>query len=1116
MTGRYHELDSSTISAFLDTLKNAGFQPDERLELNTLYHCRTERKKDKKFAWYRIGYDSAQKAFVGSFGSFTLDTQRVEYPVYDDLTPEQAAKRQKQQAAFQAKTAALMAKRLQEEAQEREQQEQQAKRTAALAAELMAAASSDILPEYLVKKKLPLVAPAKGISGRDLLRLLPVVGCKKVRRAVCLVSNQSARVFGLVPVYRRSGELSNVQILLPEKVDIHDDGKPGNKLFLPGKGTLSGCYLALTPLSDVPNGTTLLVFEGYAKAIPAYMAGKPCLVAFSVGNIRRVNDLFAPSDYPTKEAWQHKEKAMTWPRRFSLLNCADNDTAALRVAKKERYRVKSVFPVFPGVKDWDDLYRAADLQEVVRQLDEPRHLDAAYHATTPEQFISDLKLDYPNGVSWLIADTGNGKTQEVCRYASEHAESMVVLVAPLNGICEQTARSLLKKKQPFQLVMGLKHVDGLSVSQEYQYDAPGLCVTTLAKFVLSFDFSAALYPVVLFADEAHTLTADTYRQQDIDTFSAMLPRAEKAALLTATPYFFHDKGLQAAPKIYVEKAGKPKTRVSILYYPKDEFSVIRHYAEKGRVVVEMNSRTSCKTLQKALQARGFQGVYTLSADDKKSRDEHGIYRHIMKHERLPMDCRILLTTKLYEMGLNIQDTDIHTVLVFGKKPLNIRRVPDAMPTPHDIKQIANRTRHARPDVFLCLPECARNDNDMAFDGASLYRTFQRRAERQRAEYLDESYTTGRAAALAMFNNEMREGTPRLLTWEQGTPNVSAVGVDMAVCERYRAALLFSGKLLRRELNDHGLTFGGETLFSECSGGASLSDDDKAALASAADATKEEQDAAFMEAVVDMAKLTDKQLDYHDSRHAPKMKFFRRMATPEQAAALLLTVGRETRAFNEIKGRLHVLKAMTAAARSKRRLNSAAAIMAFLKQGTFTGKQAADCLTDVFRQDRVLRHELLTDKAGNVKTLSEKRALAALRKLRDVEKKHTETGYLYEASTAQPVVELWKTALGITPFSSQLFQKYLAQKSHVFEPETPVSVGETPDTLKNESVYRDVENQCVRNENPNALYEFLSAELADDFEERAAIMQFVGGLTRQDAEREARRRNTIEKSVTDVF
>lgn len=1084
----YHELDSQTVSAFLSILKDADFQPEsDEIELNRLYHCRTGKKKDRRFAWYQLYFSKDDKAFIGTYGSFTMPKQTAEFPAHEPETPEERERAERRRQAAEQKRAEQQAAALLSDFATRFWDCYRAEQTAELAKQLLDAGNADSLPEYLANKNLPLVAPAKAISGRDLLRLLPTTQ-KKVRDAIQRVTNQSTRLFLLVPIYRHSGALSNVQIILPEKVDIHNDGKPGNKLFLAGKGTLSGAYLALTPLSDVPNGSELLLFEGYAKAIPAHLLGKPALVAFFVGNIDNVAKLFCPAEYPNKDAWQKREKALTFPRRFTVRNCADNDAAALTVAKKVKWRVKSVFPVFPGVKDWDDLYRVGGLEEVERQLDEPRHLDAVYHALTPEQFIADLKLSYPDGISWLISDTGNGKTREVCRYADANPNELTVLIAPTNMICEQTAKALKDAGKPFQLVMGTRAMRGLSVAKEYQYDAPGLCVTTLAKFVSSFDVSGCYYPVTLFVDEAHTFSSDSYRQADIAACYAMFPAAKKVVLLTATPYFYHNSGLQAAPKIFVEKAGKPKTRVKLLYF-RDETATVKHFAEKGRVIVEINSRTGMNTLAKFLRKCGVSGVYTLSADDKEATDKASIYRHILDHECLPADCRVLLTTKIYEMGINLRDTDISAFLIFGKRSLNSNRACDAIPAPADVKQGANRTRAAAPPVFYCLPETMQNDDDTAFYAAGKYAKLLKRAERQAAEYADETYTAGRAAALAEYNTEMREHAPRLLSWEQAAPVVSVVGVDMAVNECYRAALLYSGAFLRRELNKYGLQFDGELTFDELTnGGACSSDDDKAAdsqaLSDAREETAADADAAFTQDVADMAAMTDEQLKRHNSRHADKMQFFRRMASREQAAALLLTVGREGRAFSQVRSRLTVLKAMTRAAKARKRLDTAAALMAFLKQGTFKGKDAAECVTAIFGSDRVLRHELDTEwKTGNTRRLTAKRALSVLRKFKDVDKQHTETGTVYRVSDNRPLVTLWQTATGNAPFSSVFFQAWLNEKPRIFEPSSPVSVGDTPDTLQKSSLYR---NENVNVSGMNDLQEYVASELSEYAREQIAI------------------------------
>ena len=305
-----------------------------------------------------------------------------------------------------------------------------------------------------------------------------------------------------------------------------------------------------------------------------------------------------------------------------------------------------------------------------------------------------------------------------------------------------------------------------------------------------------------------------------------------------------------------------------------------------------------------------------------------------------------------------------------------------------------------------------------------------------------------------------------------------------MCEQYQAALLYSGNFLRAELNAHSLQFDGECLLAELTDAAECSKSERADLQAAAAETQEEEAAKFLDDVARLSQLSDKDLQYDDSRHAPKMAYLRQMATPNDAAALLLNIGKEARAFSQVKKRLTVLKAMANAAKQKKRLETAAALMAFLRRGTFTGNEAAECVTGIFANDRVLRHEVDADwRTGETRQMKAKRALSHLRSFKDIEKRHTETGTLYQKTDDAPIVTLWKNALDKTPFSDGFFKKWFFEKTGFSGSETPISVGKTPDTLQNDS------SKSVQKSNVsglNEVQEYLASELSDYAREQIAV------------------------------
>ena len=160
-------------------------------------------------------------------------------------------------------------------------------------------------------------------------------------------------------------------------------------------------------------------------------------------------------------------------------------------------------------------------------------------------------------------------------------------------------------------------------------------------------------------------------------------------------------------------------------------------------------------------------------------------------------------------------------------------------------------------------------------------------------------------------------------------------------------------------------------------------------------------------------------------------------------------------------------------------------MAFLRRETFTGNDAAECVTGIFASDRVLRHELDAEwKTGNTRRMSAKRALSHLRSFKDIDTRHTEHGSVYYQKTDDaPIVTLWKHALDKTPFSDGFFKKWFFEKTGFSGSETLVSVGKTPDTLINDSSNRE---QKTNVSGLQELHQYLAGELSDYAREQIAI------------------------------
>lgn len=1052
----YHELDHQTISAFLSTLRSAGFLPESHIELNRLYHCRTDKQKDRRFAWYKLAYSKDDKAFVGTYGSFTLPTQREYYPVGGPATPEArecAARRQ--QAAERT--------RVKQQAAEAQRRANAARRAAGvidavLALREQAGGNSP----YLNAKQLAIVDghDAFVLTGKQLLQ----AGVNQVQAW----EHFASLPFLVVCMKDVSGRVMSLQFISHERTAfvwaakqwtrIIDDKDRKSKLFLAG-GAAKGAFLhygaAVTACKRV------IMCEGYAKMLAVLMAANAddaVVCAFSVGNY--VNVLAAL-------------KPLAPDAVFVL--ASDNDKAGRAAADKllTAYRDLRVTFADSPCKDADDLFRLGGVDAVRRMLARQDNETDTHILLTPSQHLSDARITLQDGLQWLIADTGLGKTRFVMQYARTHADEMVMLAAPTNGICEQGKAELMRQGEPFQLVM-----QGASM----QYHRAGLTLTTWASLARKFDVNAAISPVTLFVDEAHLLSSESFRQGDIAALYALFSTLKRVVFMTATPHLTHACGLQHAPKIYVTQANRPATPITQLFYPASEYAVIRHFVRKGRVICEMNSKRGMAKMAKMLQKDGVNGVYCMNADNKADID--GVYRYVIDHERLPADCRVLLTTKLGETGLNIRDTDIQTVLIFAPKPLEVTRRPESIPLPHDCKQMANRMRCCLPDVFLCLQADVDRESPASFDGGREYARLRQRAKRQRAEYRQDIANGGFDMAKASYEGALRETTPRVLYFADNDCHLSACGLDMAVNEKYTQRITYCGGFREQELNKHGLTFAGNVMFDALTADIALTQEQAANYLTVSQEVNAETD--FKADIDRLTALTDAKLRHDDSPFASRLLWLRKHFEQADAAAVLKTLGSEAKAFSQFKARVNVLKGVW----QKDRVHSAAAISDFLDRKQFTGKDSAAMLTDVFRADRVLQHELDDDwRTRGKRVLCERRALAILRKFADIQGRHTTTGAKYVVVDRCPVSTLYRSATGKTLSDNKFFSDSIFA---VFLPSSPTIRAKTYDRFTNKSVYRKAK---LNVSGLNDLQAYLASELHDADtvldDERAAIMAFGG-------------------------
>ena len=1066
--------------------------------------------KNKKFCWYALAYSVKTRRYTGTYGAFNglRDTW-----TFDDLTqqptPETQEQHKQRERREQIKREREQADRVKQEANAA----QRAKDAAAVIQRVLAlrdAGAAGTASPYLANKQLAIYdsRDAFVLTGQQLL----TAGVKQVKQW----QDFKTLPFLVVTMRDAGGRVVSLQLVSDVKTAFHwnaerkqyeptPDGK--SKMFLSG-GKARGAMLPLTAGGRaVADCRKLYLIEGYAKAIAARMAAEDdaaVICAFSVSNYENALDALLTAAAPETPLKRLRRNGL--PQQAFVL-VADNDKAGRESAEKllAAYPFLTVTFADAPCKDADDLLRFGGVQEVREMLQRAsRRLSDRYILLQPQQYLSDAEIPLQNGLQWLIGDTGLGKTEYVKRYAERHPDEMTILASPVTAICEQTHHDLTRRGAAHQTVME---------GAEMRYDVAGLTITTYASLARKFNPNNALYPITQFTDEAHLLSSDVFRQADIARLYDLMPQMRRAVLMTATPHFTHCNGLQHAPRIFVRQIGRPLTPVRQLWYPASEFAVIQHFAQRGRLVVEMNSKKGMRKMQKLLERRGFRGVYLINADVKRL--PTGAYRYIVEHETLPADCQILLTTKLAETGINIRDNDVATLLIFAPKPLEIHGRPTAVPLPHDIKQMSNRFRGTRPAVFLCLPDGVDREKDAAFDGGREYARLRRKAKRQRKEYQKDVAMGGLDMAKVVYEQSLRETTPRLLTFDAtGECYISECGLDMGGCEKYGILIASCGAFRERELNAHGLRFDGNVAFEELTARTVLTAEEAQDFLQAAAETNAEMQAEFETDLSALTLKTDSALRRDQSEHAPRLLWLRKYFGRDDASAVLRKLGYEGMAFGRFKARVHALTGIW----NKGRIASVERIVAFLERREFTGKEAAALLTAVFTADRVLRHELDDNwRDGGKRPLSEKRAISILRRFADIQSRHTAFGNVFRVTDRYPVETLYRAATGKELTKNEFFTQSIFA---FFAPKNPVNRAKTPDTLR---YIRNEKPMCQPEEALNdslhghsngllaepamELSEYARLQLAVFgkvfFDERAAIYEYDGGLPRAEAERRAR-------------
>jgi hypothetical protein len=332
------------------------------------------------------------------------------------------------------------------------------------------------------------------------------------------------------------------------------------------------------------------------------------------------------------------------------------------------------------------------------------------YSLRPGQYVSDLDIEFQDGFTLVHSETGTGKTSMIPDYAKQHPEMKIVALYPTKFILEQQVSHLEKRDISVNKVME---------GHDFDYDEQ-ISYSTIDSFVEKYN-PALLPETVVFFDEYHCMisaASHTYKGRMLSKVDRLLQEAKKVIGLTATPIHLYEK--HDPPRtITIHQPAKVPDSFQVLLF-EDPIKAIETKLMPGKTTfVEINSKDSIKRLALYFQEKGLKVGTIYRTEDKDGTSD--LYEHIKDNSGIPEGYDLILTTCLFELGIDIKGCDVGNVLIFPHKRLDTRHQTENVTAPHEVKQYINRFRDTRPQqTYLLRPIYQRNDPTGTFDGEIEY------------------------------------------------------------------------------------------------------------------------------------------------------------------------------------------------------------------------------------------------------------------------------------------------------------------------------------------------------------------------------------------------------------
>lgn len=384
---------------------------------------------------------------------------------------------------------------------------------------------------------------------------------------------------------------------------------------------------------------------------------------------------------------------------------------------EQRQRLNALLPTTtPQAADYH-----VDADMILAAGKTPRTPQGLKHVTeramTPQAWCSDMDIDVTRFEQEVNAPCNHGKTAAIRKWVERVPEKWIVILTPTTPLREQIAADF---------------PEFYEVKEKYAFlECHRVYVCTREKFVKSYPFERLTETFVV-SDEIHLNTTDiSYKPRMLAELQNKFDYCRTLGL-TGTPIRFPHSSIHAER---MKRDNAEPIRATWLYYT-DTLPTIRETvkrdAARGLVpVFFLNSKDAIREAAEMLLSyvsisTAARRPYTVYRDDttQEITPDAAVLRDTAA---IPADCLCILTTSLFECGINLK-SHAGTVVLFPRhKDHATRRQALAVHLPCEVVQSVSRFRHGWERLLIAIPSYQKC-NRSTFDYAKEYAEYREIAE----------------------------------------------------------------------------------------------------------------------------------------------------------------------------------------------------------------------------------------------------------------------------------------------------------------------------------------------------------------------------------------------------